>query len=77
MRRVILPQDTRTFQRVTEGGTQLSRTGKLVPAGVNLVVSEPMTMVYDHREQLAVYFRDAGEEFLLIVSEMEVAGFVQ
>jgi hypothetical protein len=35
-----------------------------------------MIMVYDHRDQLAVYFKDSGEEFFLIVSEMEVAGFV-
>ncbi len=76
MRRVILPQDTRTFQRTYEGGSSLARTGRMVPAGTNLMVSEPMIMVYDHRDQLAVYFKDSGEEFFLIVSEMEVAGFV-
>lgn len=72
MRRITLPQDTRTFQRTGPTSSLLARTGLLVPAGRTLVVSEPQTMVYDHRDQAAVWFRDRGEEYFLIVAETGV-----
>lgn len=70
MRRITLAQSTRTFARVEEEGRLLGRTGKAEPAGTSLVVSEPMMMVYDHREQAAVYFKKGDEELFLLVDEL-------
>lgn len=77
MRRITLEKSTRTFERVEEGGRSLARTGKAEPAGASLVVSEPLTMVYDHREQMAVYFRKGEKELFLLVDELGREGFVQ
>ena len=72
MRRIILPQDTRVFVRVHREGRQLCWTDEWVRAGTSLVVSEPQTMVYDHRDQPAVWFKEGGEECFLIVAETGV-----
>lgn len=72
MRRITLPQDTRTFRRTSPTGSLLARIGLSVPAGRTLVVSEPVTMVYDHRDQSAVWFKEGGEEYFLIVAETGV-----
>ena len=77
MRRITLSQDTRTFQKVDEDGRLLFRTGGHEDAGASLLVSEPVLMTYDHRDQLAVYFKKDGEELFLLVSELGLDGFVQ
>lgn len=78
MRSITLTQSARTFVRVEGYVGLLSRTGKREPKGASLVVSEPMTMVYDHREQMAVYFSGKdGEDLFLLVSELGQDSFVQ
>lgn len=77
MRRITLPQDTRTFQKTGPTSSLLTRTGLLIPAGRTLVVSEPQTMVYDHRDQTAVWFRDRGEEYFMLVTETGVPELIQ
>lgn len=78
MRRITLTQSTRTFVRVEKDALLLARTGKAEPKGASLVVSEPMTMAYDHRDQMAVYFKGKdGEDLFLLVSELGQEGFVQ
>lgn len=77
MPRVTIPEDTRTFQRVNAGGKQLCRTLQMIPGGTTFDVSEPVMMVYDHRDQLAVSFLDCGKEYFLIVSEMNVPSLIQ
>ncbi len=46
MRRVTLPEGARTFIRQNERSLQLLPSGKCVPAGVSIVVSETQNMVY-------------------------------
>ena len=78
MKKITLPQDVWTFRRTGAESSSLCRTGLLVPAGTTLFVSESVLMVYDHRDQQAVYFKDRdGEEYFLIVNELGIDGFVQ
>lgn len=78
MRRITLPEDTRTFQRTSPTSSLLARTGEPpLPAGTNLVVSEPQIMVYDHRDQAAVWFRDRGGEYFMLVTETGVPELIQ
>lgn len=77
MRRITLPQTVRTFLRTSPTGSLLYKTGNWLPAGTTLVVSEPMTMVFDHRNQAVVCYKDGEVETFLIVNELGIDGFVQ
>lgn len=64
---------------MNEASAQLCRSGKWVRAGAALVVSEPQIMVYDHRDQHVVWFREPGDEtaYYLIVAETGVAELME
>ncbi len=76
MRKITLPKPVRTFRRTSPAGSSLYKTGDWLHAGMKLWVSEPMTMVFGHRDQAVVYYKDGKDEIFLIVSELGVDGFV-
>ncbi len=78
MRKITLPKTVRTFRRTCPAGSSLYKTGDWLRAGMTLWVSEPMTMFFDHENQMVVYYKDSDEiENFLIVSELGLEGFVQ
>jgi hypothetical protein len=77
MREITLPQDVRTFRRTSPAGSSLYKTGYWLHAGMTLLVSEPMTMVFDHLDQVVVCYKDGEDEIFLIVSDLGLEGFVQ
>ena len=66
---ITLPQDTRVF---TRKGKSLSRAEVCVKAGEVLIVSDPETVTYDHRDQLAVSLRFEGHTYWMLVEETKV-----
>lgn len=65
MREITLPQNVRTFRRKGTGSL-LGRTDSYLEAGTTLTIDEPRTMVYDHRDQVAVEVVEEKGIFLLV-----------
>ena len=71
-REIILPRDVRLFQKTKPHGKQLMRIEAHLKAGEVLTVSEPETVVYDHRDQKAVAFEYAHQTYYMLVSEIKI-----
>lgn len=71
MKQITLHRDTRAFQRMGGVSKQLCWLGHVLEKGTTLVVSDPVIMVYDHRDQPVVSFQsDQGQEYFLLVGEI-------
>lgn len=71
---ITIPQDVRTFRIVC--GKQLARTGDYLEMGSTVVLGEPCSMFYDHRNQLAVPIKSSEVPVFLIVSEIGIPSLV-
>lgn len=69
-RRIVLKKDVRVFERTAPTSSRLGRTGKWLKAGETIVVGEPRTMVFDHRDQTVVSILDTN--YFVIEEEFEV-----
>jgi len=68
-RQITLPKDVRTFQNTEKG--QLAQTGKHIPKGTILIISGPVTVNYDHKDDLrAVFFSLDQETRYMLISEI-------
>lgn len=71
MKQITLHRDTRALQGMGGVSRQLCWLGHVLEKGTTLVVSSPVTMVYDHQDQLAVSFQsDQGQRYFLLVGEI-------
>lgn len=71
MKQITLHRDTRALQGLGGVSKQLCWAGHVLEKGTTLVVSNPVTMVFDHRDQPAVSFQsDQGQEYFLLVGEI-------
>jgi hypothetical protein len=71
MKQITLHRDTRAFLRMGGVSKLLCWSDLVLEKGTTLVVSNPVIMVYDHRDQLAVSFQsDQGQECFLLVDDI-------
>ncbi len=69
--RIIVPKkDVRVFERVSPTSSRLGKTDKWLRAGETITVGESRTMVFDHRDQLAVPILHSN--YFVIEEELEV-----
>ena len=76
--RIVLPNDTRLFKRSfgdANLGILLSRANTYMEKGTSVEIGDPVTMTYDHRDQLVVPIINNEEwdfdcQHFMIVSEM-------
>ena len=74
--RVCLPIDVRVFTRMDKT-CLLGQTGLHLPCGAVVIITNPQTMVYDHRDQVAVSFEHEGDEYWMLVNEMNIPELIQ
>lgn len=66
-RRITLPQNVRYF---TKEGSLLARTDEGLATGSVVPIGDPVDVVYDHRDQIAVPFLMEGEIYYMLVTEI-------
>ena len=69
--KTLLPQAVRYFER---NGYQLSRTGKYLGKGATVMLGRILKLQYDHRTQDATGFVLNGQEYYLLLDEIQLAG---
>lgn len=69
MKIVVLPLRVRTFKKVGRGSL-VGRTGYHFEAGDQVEVGDVETVVYDHRDHLAVPVQFEGAAYYLLLDEM-------
>ena len=71
-RTVVLPKNVGVFTQVGKGSL-LGRTGGYLPMGTTIDISDPQTMVYDHRDHIAVSFiHEDSQKYWILVREMGI-----
>ena len=71
MRKIVLPQTVRLFNRNYPNGSLLSRTDLTAQAGVEIEVGPVETMAYDHMDKSVVSFKchECPETHYILVEE--------
>ena len=71
MRKIILPQPVRLFNRAYPNGSLLAHTDMTAEAGVEIEVGPVQTMSYDHMDKSVISFqcRECQETHYILVEE--------
>gem|GEM_PF-3185560 len=74
MREIVLRNDVRCFERAFNDQCKiLGNRGNYLAAGQAVMIGDPITMTYDHRDQLAVPFQWKGNEGFLLHEEVKLS----
>jgi hypothetical protein len=71
MREIVLRNDVRCFKPAFSSGCPiLAKMDRYLAGGETVLVGDPITKTYDHRDQLAVPFEWRGNEGFLLHDEV-------
>jgi len=69
-RRITLPKDVRSFQKTSPNGSNLMRSSgprAVLPKGFPVDIGEPVTLIYDHKDQIVVPVLERGHVMCYVI----------